>query len=321
METDRSAEIRVHVFSEGRFRRGGAELLDAAGIRWIDLVRPDEATLRELAQRFNLHRLAVEDCLHLDQRPKLEEYPGHQFLVLQSFACPPDQLRQLAMTEMHFLFGADWVITVHAEESEAVHAARRRIEEDAAGTIGRGPDFVVYLVADALVDQNFPVLDAFTEELEELETEVFAQPNRQQLQRAFKLKRDLVQVRRVLSPQRDVVSLLARRVAPMVQERTALYFRDVYDHLVRVYEQLEAARDMLANVMEAYLSVVANRTGEITKQLTIFASIFLPLSFLVGFFGQNFEVLSRREFLVLMLTATAALPLAMLYWFRRRGWF
>ncbi|MBI3182032.1 MAG: magnesium/cobalt transporter CorA [Myxococcales bacterium] len=320
METGGGARISIWAYADGRLRAGGAELLEAPGIKWIDLTGPDEPTLRVLAHRFGLHTLALEDCLHLDQRPKLEEYPGHHFIVLQSFSTPADKARGLSLVEMHFFLGSEFLITVHAGPTSAVDQAKRRVEEDAPGTIGRGPDFVLYLVADALVDLNFPPLDAIAEELEELETRVFRLPDQRQLQRAFDLKRDLVVMRRVLSPQRDVVALLAKRALPIVSERTALYFRDVYDHLVRVYEQIESARDLLSNVMDAYLSVVANRTNDISKQLTIFATIFLPLSFITGFFGQNFDVLSGKSFFVLMLALTGLLPAGMLYWFRWRKW-
>jgi magnesium transporter len=141
------------------------------------------------------------------------------------------------------------------------------------------------------------------------------------LQETFELKRALVLVRRVLSPQRDIVGLLSRRGVPQVQEKTALYFRDVYDHLVRIYEQLEAARDLVGNVVEAYLSQVANRTNEVTKQLTIFASIFLPLSFIVGFFGQNFDILSNQYDFAFMLGAIVLIPIVMVAWFRHKEWF
>jgi len=141
------------------------------------------------------------------------------------------------------------------------------------------------------------------------------------LQKTFELKRALVMVRRVLSPQRDIVSLLARRGVPQVQERTTIYFRDVYDHLVRIYEQIEAARDLVGSVVDAYLSQVANRTNEVTKQLTIFASIFLPLSFIVGFFGQNFEVLGSPMFFKAMVGIIIILPVAMIFWFRHKKWF
>lgn len=301
-------------------RDGGEELLLVPGVRWIDVLEPTEAVLTQLGASFGLHRLAIEDCLHLDQRPKLEEYPGHQFLVLQGFSCPDTDIDAIKLHEMHFFLGADWLITVHSQAHSSVDAAHRRIDLDPANTLGRGPDFVAYLIADALVDRNFPTLDAFGEALETLEAEVFEKPGPAQLKRAFELKHGLLTVRRVLSPQRDVLALLAKRGTLNVDERTSLYFRDVYDHLIRLVEQIESARDLLASVVDGYLSVMANRTNDVTKQLTIFATIFLPLSFVVGFFGQNFPALGEPFFFWVMLATVVLLPLGMLVWFRRNGW-
>ncbi|MDP1822009.1 MAG: magnesium/cobalt transporter CorA [Archangium sp.] len=313
--------LRVRVYDNGRLLDGDEALLGTPGHKWIDVLQPTEEVLNKLAERFGLHKLAIEDCLHLDQRPKLEEYGNHQFLVLQGFSTPTDKWSDLEMHEVHFFLAADWIITVHEKSHHAIEQTHKRIEADPANTLGRGVDFVMYLLADALVDRNFPLLDCFNDALEDLEERIFADyPSRDMLQETFQLKRALVTVRRVLSPQRDVVGLLARRGVPQVQERTTIYFRDVFDHLVRIYEQIEAARDLVGSVVEAYLSQVANRTNDVTKQLTIFASIFMPLSFLVGFFGQNFDVLGGPVFFAIMLGTIVALPVAMVFWFRHKDW-
>lgn len=313
--------LRVRVFHEGKLQEGDEALLGSPGLTWVDLRQPDEATLERLASRFGLHKLEIEDCLHLDQRPKLEEYLGHQFLVLQGFTCASESLADVTMHELHFFLGPDWLVTVHERAHVAIDQVARRLEQDPAGTFGRGVDFVAYLLADALVDWNFPLLDRVNDSIDDLEDRIFeAAPSPRLMQEALELKRTLVLVRRVLSPQRDVVGLLARRGVPHVQERTAVYFRDVYDHLVRIYEQLEAARDLVGNVVDGYLSVVANRTADVSKQLTIFATLFLPLSFVVGFFGQNFEALSKPVFFWLMLAAMVALPATMFWWFNKKEW-
>lgn len=314
--------LRVRVFDNGRILEGGEPLLDSAGLKWIDVLQPDEPTLEALAKRFGLHKLAIEDCLHLDQRPKLEEYGEHQFLVLQGFSTPTASWRDMEMHEMHFFLGKDWLISVHEKAHACIEQTHKRLDADPVNTLGRGVDFVMYLLADALVDRNFPLLDCFNDALEDLEERIFAEyPRREMLQEIFQLKRSLVEIRRVLSPQRDVVGLLARRGVPQVNERTNIYFRDVFDHLVRIFEQTEAARDLVGGVVEAYLSQVANRTNDVTKQLTIFASIFMPLSFIVGFFGQNFEVLGQPPFMWLMGVSVVLVPVSMIAWFRHKEWF
>ncbi len=307
---------------QGQIVTGGLELLEQPGLHWIDVDKPTPEDMKILQERYGLHRLAVEDCLHLDQRPKLEEYPNHLFLVIQGFACDnAGDIVDLTLHELHFFIGPDWLISVHEKHAEAIARVLDKVTQDPSGTFGRGADFVAYLVTDALVDQAFPILDRLNDELEDLEVKIFEQPSPQQLQRIFALKRMLVGFRRVLSPQRDVVNLLSRSGLPHIHDRSTLYFRNVYDHLVRIYESIDASRDLLGNSMDGYLSMTANKTNEITKQLTIFATIFLPLSFIVGFFGQNFDSLSKEGFFVAMWVLIIGLPAGLIYWFRKKGWF
>lgn len=314
--------IRVRVYEDGKVHDGDESLLSRGGVKWIDVLEPDEPTLNRLAEKFGLHRLAIEDCLHLDQRPKMEAYGTHQFIVLQGFSTPTEKWSDLQMHEMHFFLGSDWVITVHQAAHAAIDLIHTRITTDPVTTIGRGADFVMYLLADAVVDRNFPLLDCFNDALEDLEERIFADfPPRTLLQETFQLKRALVLVRRVLSPQRDVVGLLARGGVPQIQEKTTIYLRDVYDHLVRIYEQIDAARDLVSSAVDAYMTQVANRTADISKQLTLFASIFLPLSFIVGFFGQNFDVLGSPPFFWVMLSSMVALPAVTFWWFHHKKWF
>lgn len=317
------ATLKVSLLGEdGKLATGGAELLELKGEKWIDMTDPDEASLEPLAKFFKLHRLAVEDCLHLDQRPKLEEFPDHLFMVLHGFGAKGEDVCELELQEMHFFLGSNWLLTVHQTPVHAINEVTRRVQADPGATLGRGADFIAYMVADTLVDDDFPLLDRFSDELEALEDKIFSGSlQRGTIERIFALKRMLVTLRRVLSPQRDVVGLLARRGITHVKERTTLYFRDIYDHLVRLYEQIDASRDLLGNVMDAHLNMVANRTNDVTKQLTIFASIFLPMSVIVGFFGQNFDVLSQPLFFWTMLTAMALLPIVMVLWFRHKNWF
>lgn len=312
--------LRVRLFHEGQSRSGGEELLSAAGTKWIDVQEPTEALLHSLGERYGLHKLEIEDCLHLDQRPKLEEYPDHLFIVLQGFTCPEHELADVTMHEVHFFLGADWLITVHEKAHKAIEAVHKRIDQEPAQTLGRGVDFVTYLLADAQVDQGFPVMEAFTDAIDALEDRIFEAPTQDLLQRIFTLKRTLVLVRKVMSPQRDVVGQLSRRGLPGISDKTTIYFRDVYDHLVRIYEQIDTNRDLLGNAMDAWLSVVANRTNDITRQLTVLASVFLPLSFVAGFFGQNFEVLSGKPFFYVMLSAMVLVPVGMIAWFRHKDW-
>jgi magnesium transporter len=322
--------FRVLELHEGR-----VELFDGAEraappppgiLRWIDLREQDASQLELLRTRFDFHPLAIEDCAHRDQRPKMEEYGDHLFLVTQGFACPGVKVRDLELQELHAFLGERYLVTVHEAAIAALEEVWGRLAGDPA-LLGRGVDFAYYLVLDGIVDDNFPILDRVADELDEIEDSVLASPRHDDLQRIFELKRHLVSMRKVLSPQRDVQGLLSKRGDPRVSERTALYLRDVYDHLMRLNESIEANRDLLGNALDAYLSAVGLRTNEIMKYLTVMSAVFLPLSFVVGFFGQNFDNLPfLREWvhsdrlMWSMIIICLMLPAGMVAWFRHKRW-
>ena len=294
--------------------------------RWVDLTSPGATELELLRERFDFHPLTIEDCGHLDQRPKLEEYRDHLFLVTQGFSCKGDKVDELELQELHAFLGEHYLVTVHETSIAALEKTWQRMAQEPK-LLERGVDFIYYLVADGIVDDNFPILDRIADELEELEDSVLSSPQRKDLHRIFELKHHLVTMRKVLSPQRDVLGLLAKRGDTRVSERTAVYLRDVYDHLVRINESIEASRDLLGNALEAYLSAVGQRTNEIVKYLTIMSAVFLPLAFVVGFFGQNFDNLPFVEDWVHsdrlmwgMVGLCVAVPAAMLTWFKRKDW-
>lgn len=295
-------------------------------LRWVDLTSPVSTELELLRERFDFHPLTIEDCGHLDQRPKLEEYRNHLFLVTQGFSCKGDKVDELELQELHAFLGEQYLVTVHETPIAALEKTWQRMATEPK-LFERGVDFIYYLVADGIVDDNFPILDRIADELEELEDSVLSSPQRKDLHRIFELKHHLVTMRKVLSPQRDVLGLLAKRGDTRVSERTAVYLRDVYDHLVRINESIEASRDLLGNALEAYLSAVGQRTNEIMKYLTIMSAVFLPLAFVVGFFGQNFDNLPFVDNWVHsnglmwgMVVLCMAVPAAMLTWFKRKNW-
>ena len=290
-------------------------------VRWIDLEAQDEAQLQRLQAGFGFHPLTIEDCAHFDQRAKLEEYGDYLFIVSHGIDCVEGKPPELDVHEVHAFLGPGYVVTVHARPIAAMEAVWKRCAGDAA-LVRRGADFVYYMVADALVDMNFPLLDRFSDEIEELEDRVVGAARRADLHQIFALKRALVQIRKVLSPQRDVFGLLAKRGGALVSEKTTLYFRDLYDHLVRLTESVEASRDLLGNALDAYLTTISNRTNEIMKRLTIMSAIFLPLTFVTGFFGQNFQHLPFGSDALMygMIAACVLLPAGMLYWFYKSRW-
>ncbi len=290
-------------------------------IRWIDICGQTEADMTLLGERFGFHPLALEDCIHIDQRPKLEEYDGNLFIVIHAFRCPSGNAREMLPQELHAFLGQNYLVTVHAEVMAPLDTAWKRVAADAA--LGRrGADFLYYLIADGVVDANFALLDLLSDALEEIEDSVLGGAQTHDLKNIFALKHTLVGMRRTLSPERDVFSLLCKRGSQLVSERTALYFRDVYDHLVRIYESIDSARDLLGNALDAYLSMVAQRTNEIMKRLTILSAIFLPLTFITGFFGQNFKDLPIEHAWIMwgVTGLCVVVPTGMLIYFRRQRW-
>jgi magnesium transporter len=295
-------------------------------VRWVELTAPTGEELELLRQRFDFHPLTIEDCMHLDQRPKIEEYRDHLFLVTQGFSQQGARVETLELQELQSFLAERYLVTVHETPIAALEKTWQRLTREPK-ILERGAAFAYYLVVDGIVDDNFPILDCIADELDELEDSVLSVPRKEDLHRIFELKRHLVTMRKVLSPQRDVLGLLAKRGDARIDERTAVYFRDVYDHLVRINESIEASRDLLGNALEAYLSAVSQRTNEIVKYLTIMSAVFLPLAFVVGFFGQNFvnlpfvENWTRSDRLMWgMIVACIAVPAAMLAWFKGKDW-
>lgn len=291
-------------------------------VRWIDLEAQDAAQLAVLAERFQFHPLTLEDCSHFDQRPKVETYADYLFLVIHGFRLPSPDGDGIDSLELHLFLGERFLVTVHAEPILGVEMVWKRLEGEGA-LLHRGPDFVAYLVADAVVDAYFPLLDDIASQVDEIEDRVLDEHSQVELAEIFRFKRLLVELRKVLSPQRDVFALLAKRGEGWVGERTALYFRDVYDHVLRLHESVEATRDLLGNALDAYLWSASQRTNEIMKRLTLLSAVFLPLTFITGFFGQNFDHLPFGDdrLLVAMVATCIALPAAMVYFFVRSKWF
>ena len=289
---------------------------------WIDLQAQDAPQLALLAERFKLHPLTIEDCAHFGQRPKLESYNDYLFLVTHGFNLNGDRCEDLDTHELHTFISHRYLITVHADPLPALEEVWRRVCDEPALLL-RGPDFIAYLIADQIVDTFFPLLDRIAEQIDNIEDSVLQKPGAAKLTDIFELKRLLVTMRKVLSPQRDVFAMLSKRGDERIGERTSLYFRDVYDHLLRIHETVEGARDLLGNALDAYLWSASQRTNEIMKRLTLLSAIFMPLAFITGFFGQNFDDLPDDSTLLFvgMLTCCVLVPAGMVYFFLRSKWF
>ena len=288
---------------------------------WLDIEAPDDADYELLEHTFKFHPLTIEDIRHQDQRPKVDEYNDYNFAVLFVAELAGDDIRLL---EHHMFVGAHYLITVHQETSPQLKELQERIHKSPELAHGK-PSFLTYLAIDTLVDATFPVLDKLDDEVDALEDEITAKATQLALNRIYHMKHTVSELRRFLGAQRDVFQRLITHGIHLQQQDMTLYYRDVYDHMVRQYETADSLRDLLTGAMDVYLSTVSNRLNETTKALTVIASLFLPLSFLTGFYGMNFAYLVNvlespyLAFAIGVATMVVA-TLIQLYFFRRRGW-
>ena len=294
-------------------------LLEKGELLWLDLHRPDADELGMLATVFGIHHLAIDDAAQFGQRPKLLDYDDFTQLIAYGVQEGSDDL-----VEVHFFYSERYLVTVRHGDCAAFAEVRKRLAH-------RGKPIsrllLMHHILDELTDGFFPVLSSFDDRVDQLQDAIFARPTDGQLSELFNMKRWLIGVRKVITPQRDLVASLVGGVAelPGMTREIERYFRDLYDHLIRISDLVDSYRDLLTGSMDAYLSTVSNRLNAIMKQLTLIATIFLPLSFLTGFFGQNFAWMVQRigglgAFLVLGLGIDLAIVTSMLLVFRRRGW-
>ncbi|MEK6684666.1 MAG: magnesium/cobalt transporter CorA [Nitrospirota bacterium] len=253
---------------------------------WVDLESPTEEESQILTSLFNFHPLAIEDCIAESQLPKLDDFGDYLFLVLHG-ARRGDVSGTFKTVELNFFLGKRYLVTYHQQLSRSINRTKERCLKNSLA-MSRGMDFLLHEILDGTVDNYFPILDDFDEVVNELEHEVVHNPNKDILNRIFSLKRDGMHLRRVTSPQREILNRLSRDPFAVINKRTAIYFRDVYDHLVRISDLAESYKDLTTGLLEAHLSVVSNRLNEILKVLTMFTVVMMPLTVITGIYGMNF---------------------------------
>jgi magnesium transporter len=290
---------------------------------WLDLISPSTEEIEKLHDLFGFHPLALEDAQHFGQRPKLDRYEDHIFLVFYGSAGEEEDIED-QLQEVQMFVSGKYLVTIHKERLPALQDQLSRLD----GQLLHSEQFVLYRVFDALTDSFFPPLARMDDEIDELEAAVLAGPTDAQLQRLFAMKRSLVMMRKVVSPQRDLFARSIDQLAdlPGLQLDERDYFRDVYDHLIRISDLIDSYRDLLSSTTDLYLSTVSNRQNEVMKQLAIVGTIFLPLSFITGFFGMNFSwlvntgITSTWSFFVLGLGSMLLTCVALVRFFKRKGW-
>jgi magnesium transporter len=295
--------------------------LDSGQFFWVDLQSPGPDDFTILQDVFKFHPLAIEDSEHFSQRAKIDDYDDFAFIV--AYGAAPDEDR---LVEVHLFYSLKYLVTVHRDDAPAFEEIRARYAKRQA-PVDR-PSLLLYRIIDGLVDSFFPILAEFDDRIDALEDAIFVKADDTQLQEIFQMKRLLVGMRKAVTPERDAFATLLGGVdeIPGLTEDDERYFRDIYDHLIRISDLIDSYRDLLTGAMDVYLSTVSNRLNTVMKQLAIIATIFLPLSWLTGFFGQNFgwevrHITGWGAFVVFGLLVEVVAVLGLLIMFKKRGWF
>lgn len=324
--------IRVMAYGpEGAVERECATVDEAVaerGIRpvlWINVDGlGDAAVVARIGELFGLHRLALEDVVNVHQRAKVEPYGDHVFIVIREASFNDS----MEMDQIGMFVGRGFVVTFQEHAGDAFEPVRDRIRGVKGRICHEQADYLAYALIDAVIDAYYPVLERYGEQLEDLEDETIDRATRRTVESIHRIKREFLTLRRAIWPAREAIGTIVREELPGFRPETRVYFRDCYDHLVQLIDVVETYRETGSDLMEVYLSSVSNRMNEVIKVLTIISTIFMPLSFVAGVYGMNFDTrhpwnmpeLGWRYGYFFALGVMAAVASAMLVFFRRRGW-
>ncbi|HEX7976397.1 MAG TPA: magnesium/cobalt transporter CorA [Anaerolineales bacterium] len=304
-----------------------AAIQDKEGVFWVDFENTppteDEPIMREV---FGFHPLAIDDAIQESHVPKLDDWGEYLYVVLHAIIFNPTNGGEVDTLELDVFLGKNYMVTHHDKPIDAIERLWVSVQRDER-YMKNGSDRLLYRLADEVVASYMPVVDQIDEAVDRVEDEVFDGPNTHALEHIFALKRATLHLRRIIGPQREVLNKLARDDYAVIDVRDRIYFRDVYDHLVRLYDITESIRDLVSGVLDSYLSAINNRMNDIMKTLTIITTLFMPLSFVASFFGMNFfepvagltSWTNRPAFWITM-AALLLTPFGMFFWMRRRGW-
>ncbi|BFT29688.1 magnesium/cobalt transporter CorA [Alteromonas sp. D210916BOD_24] len=304
------------------------EYINRDNVTWVHVEgHPTEQSIRELGEIFGLHKLALEDVLNIGQRPKVDEYDDQLFVVVN---LPSVTGADFSVQQACFFLGKHYVVSFCSTDFSLFQPVVKRLNEPASRLRKNSADFLLYSLLDIVIDQGFPVLETLGWQLEALEEQILKSVGRDTLERIHTIKRELILLRRMLWPQREVINHLLHGDHGSISEGTMIYLRDCYDHTIQVMDLLETYRDMSGSMLDIYLSSVSNRMNDVMRVLTVIATIFIPLTFIVGVYGMNFDPNAGKWNMpelgweygypliwLLMISCVGV----MVYVFRRKGWF
>ncbi len=296
----------------------------AGRVLWLDVTGlADPAVVKAIGDRFGFHPLALEDVLNIPQRPKVERFGAHLLIVLREIRHPEDP------EQVSLFLGDRLVVTFQERPGDAFEPVRDRLRRGVGRIRAEGADFLAYALSDAVIDSFFPTLEKLGDEVEELEERVIAVPDTETFREIHRVKQRLLQVRRAVWPARDAMNELLREESALVRDGTKVFLRDCYDHTVQLMDMVETYRELTSGLVDEYMSCVSNRMNEIMKVLTIIATLFIPLTFIAGVYGMNFDrgaspfnmpELGWRYGYVAVLAVMGVAAAGMLYYFRRKRW-
>lgn len=296
-------------------------LHDTGGLVWVDIAgEPTERVKQIMDEVFHFHPLAIDDALGLAATPKLDDWGEYVYVAIHCITFDPATY-DLGSNEIDAFLGRNFLVTYHKDPMTSADYVWNMSQRNEL-YLARGADYLLYNILDSVATSYMPVVDQLDEAIDQLEDAIFETNDRQTLSKIFSLKRAVLHLRRFIIPQREVMNRLARDTYPVVDPSERIYFRDVYDHYVRLADVNDTLRDLASGALDTYLSVSANRINEVMKVLTIFTALFMPISFLAGFFGMNFTSIPFDSVWLLAgaLALMVAAPLMLWMWFRRQGW-
>ena len=318
--------LRVFDTASGRgFRHATLGDIPESGngeVVWVDATGATAAEIEAIGVLYDFHSLAVEDARKRQQRPKIDVYGEHLFVVLYALD-PPDESQRQPTRELSMFITPHAIVTVHRHDIEELDAAARRWAEHCNGNLPDTTAMLAYTICDSIVDGYFPCLDEFGERIEDLERAMFEYGSAETLEQVFRMKRQLLEIRRVVAPTRDVFNAFTRRELPAMGEGSLAYYQDVYDHVIRTTDTIDAYRDILSSVIDVHLTLVSNRLNQTVRTLTVASIILMSLALIAGIYGMNFEhmpELTWRYGYYVVLAAMAAIGVLLAYLFRRFGW-
>ena len=296
-------------------------------VLWVDFSSEPSETAQPILEEFGFHPLAIDDALQETHVPKLDDWTEYLYVVLNYMNVKPDGATWATeVDELDVFLGKNYIVTLHDFPISAVEDTWSTCDRDPR-TLQGGADHLLYKIADYLVAEYMPVVEKIDDAIDKIEDQVFSRPEPRTLEKLFALKRILLAMRRIILPQREVLNKLARDDYKVIDPRDRVFFRDIYDHLVRLHDLNESLRDLVGGALDTYLSVVNNRMNEVMKTLTVITTIFMPLTFVTGFFGMNFfeplgtlTAWTRDLVFYITLAIMILMPIGMFIWMRRRTW-